>query len=219
VISELLISNYLDVAHASRHLRSVLKANAARICNLRISSRYWFAAQYFQTEIDSGWLVPKHEDITDIENVYNSWRRIQFTKDCIELHDHGKVKHFSLLGQHFPEEVRVQDEEELIHNKTSGPGPQYLLLLESGVLNIPDGGIDANGDESDVGSILRSARNAFVCAAYFCANQGHWEIWGGNPYKILRFFDELNDRHIPIKDGNLSAELAHSGAPRGLMWY
>jgi hypothetical protein len=106
----------------------VLKANAARICNLRISSRYWFAAQYFQTEIDSGWLVPKHEDITDIENVYNSWRRIQFTQDCIELHDHGKVKHFSLLGQHFPEEVRVQDEEELIHNKTSGPGPQYLLL-------------------------------------------------------------------------------------------
>lgn len=94
------------------------------------------------------WLVPKHEDITDLEDDYDAWLEVQFTEECIEIYDHDEVKHFSLLGQHFPEEVRVQDEEELIHIKISGPGPQYLLLLESDMLDICDGGREANCYES-----------------------------------------------------------------------
>ena len=39
-ISEFPLHNYLEIAHTSRHLRFVLKDNAAMIFNLAIRSRY-----------------------------------------------------------------------------------------------------------------------------------------------------------------------------------
>lgn len=39
-ISEFPLHNYLEIAHTSRHLWSVLKDNAAMICSLAIRSRY-----------------------------------------------------------------------------------------------------------------------------------------------------------------------------------
>ncbi len=131
MISELAIFNYLDVAHTSRHVRSVLKANTSRICNLGIISRYWFTAQYLQTEIKSDWLVPNHDDIYGMEKAYGMGLESQFIHDCEKRHNHDNVKHFSLLGLLFPDETWEKDEEDLVRIKISGPGPQYLLLLEA----------------------------------------------------------------------------------------
>jgi hypothetical protein len=232
VLSELPIFNYLDVAHTSHHLRSVLKANAARICNLRISSRYWFAAQYLQTELRSDWLLPYHEDIYHMERTYGMRLGSRFIRDCENNHNHDDVKHFSLIGQLFPDDFWKRDWMDLFHVKISDHGPQYLLLLESDLLDICDGGGDPNADESEKESKLWSEGIQCGCAAHFMGRLDalgqfisqlddfdHVRIWGNDAKGPKGFLDEFNNCHIPVKDGNLSAEHAHSYMPRGLIWY
>jgi len=212
VISELPIFNYLDVAHTSRHLRSVLKANATQICNLRISSRYWFAAQYLQTEIKSDWLLPKYNVIIHMDLLQRtngiSFRR-QFTLDCEEHHSHNDIKIFHLLRQLFRGAFWVCPWKDVIHFKVSGPGPQYLLLLECDLLDICDGGGDANCDESDKSEHIQCE----------CAAHARVEALGIDSYGLISFLDEGNRCHFPVKDGNLSAQFPHSGVPKGLIWY
>ncbi|KAN0120352.1 hypothetical protein V8E51_002560 [Hyaloscypha variabilis] len=90
VISELPLSNYLDIAHTSRQLRSILKIHAAMICNARIRSKYQFAAEFLKTETMSE----------------------MFAFKCPGDHNHDQNKHFSLLGQLpvFPDKVHYDYE-------------------------------------------------------------------------------------------------------------
>jgi hypothetical protein len=232
VISEIPILCYLDIAHTSRHLRSVLKANAARICNLRISSRYWFAAQYFQTEIKSGWLLPKHDVNIHIDlQERPGGMALEMQYLCGELwnekcsihkkrQNRNDVKIRDVLGQLFPDDFWVCDWEGLIHIKISGPGPQFLLLLEYDLLDICDGGGDANCAKSD-----KECKREHVhcsCAAH-CKRQpddlDSVGALGDDSYGLARFLDEDNECHFPLKVGSGSAGLPHSYVPESLIWH
>jgi hypothetical protein len=217
VLSEFPIFNYLDVAHTSRHLRSVLKANAARICNLRISSRYWFVAQYLQTEIKSDWLLPKYDVIIHMDladRTYDMALGKLLTLECEKHRNHDDVKLFNLLRQLFRGYFWVCYSKDLVHIKISGPGPQYLLLLECDLLHICDGGGDAKCDESDKESKLWSEHIQCECAAH-----ARVRGLGDDSYRPIRLLNEDKEYVIQVKDGNRSAEFPHSRVPKGLIWY
>ncbi|KAE9380977.1 hypothetical protein N431DRAFT_292943, partial [Stipitochalara longipes BDJ] len=63
IVTQVPIKNFLDLVQTSRAFRNFIKANASKICNDVIRSRYQLEAALLQSELKAGWLVPTHDMI------------------------------------------------------------------------------------------------------------------------------------------------------------
>jgi hypothetical protein len=111
VICEVPLSSFLDLTHISKRLRDLIKANARRICNTAIESRFPLQAKYLRPVKVSGWTTPTHFKILEWEE--------RAVEECRNGLDHLRVKDWISWDYKI---------------KLTGPGPQYLALLESNVL-------------------------------------------------------------------------------------
>jgi hypothetical protein len=111
IISEVPLSSFLDLVHTSKGLREFIKANARKICNLAIESRFPLQAKYLRPAKVSGWITPTH------------WAILEWEERAVE-ESRGRIDY-----------RRVEDWKSWDYKiKLGEPGPQYLALLESDVI-------------------------------------------------------------------------------------
>lgn len=115
IIAQVPSKNYLDLIHTSEGLRTFLKINASRICNEAIRSRFPLEAALLNSELSSGWLVPRSQMLSERENEY-----LKYQRSCLRYY----LIHYSLLGAVVPWRIiRIES-----------AGPQYLHFLEQKLL-------------------------------------------------------------------------------------
>lgn len=156
----------------------------------------------------SGWLVPTHKAIQGEEEGHEEWLDERYDDYCKEYHNHDEVKHFSILGEMIPEAKTVQGK--LVYIKVSCPGPQYLHLLESDVLDICD------GDED------KYLYGRYKCAAHYYGSLPCTDIFRLSSYDFWEFMGAFNGLEIGVKDGTLEKPTGRSfdpKFPRELVWY
>lgn len=100
IISQLPVSQFLDIAHASSYLRQFLEINARTLCNTAIRMRYSGISNALRATHIEGWLLP--QDDTIILSVPNSaWKFLphpNFYRNA-SISDCLTCKSFISLGQ------------------------------------------------------------------------------------------------------------------------
>lgn len=226
IMAHLPLKYYLDLVHTSKALRNFIKINASRICNEAIRTRFEFEAKILNSELEAGWLVPRSALLREMEGKYLMGlgeAYFQEFEQLREFHRGRKGAHWSLLSP--------------IQNTYSGdfaitlssPGPQYLYLLEMGLLIIGVGEFTQVADLGlhtfEQGEVVLGGQTYFYEFCQSAWDSGYRTFEGENHFEI--FMEPMNEVRVFVKHRNKDGELVPvkpagpscDRFPREIIWF